>query len=190
MHTVDHLAEDKLSAGETEDEGADHERSRDVPGLRPNIRTSRACCHCPRRFRVLRMAAPLRRMGRKTVQTMLGDLKLDPVDVDSCAVGVQSKTGEPILKPWRIAVSSPLMRKALDDLRCQGGHTHVPCSGDEKARFAFYPEHLCNAIHDGLGAHKFASGDKCVGGGCAANLEGGCVATLEGKIVDPVVERA
>ena len=56
-----------------------------------------------------------------TVQAMLEELKLEPVDVDGCAVGVQSKTGEPILKPWRIAVSSPLMRQALDGLRYQGG---------------------------------------------------------------------
>ena len=101
----------------------------------------------------------------ETVKAMLEDLKLDPVDVDGCAVGVQSKTGEPILKPWRIAVSSPLMRKALDGLRCQGGHTHVPCSGDETARSAFYPEHLCRAIHDGLDAHESASADKCVSEG-------------------------
>ena len=80
---------------------------------------------------------------------MLEELKLDPVDFDGCAVGVQSKAGEPILKPWRIAVSSPLMRQALDGLRCQGGHMHIPCSGNETARSAFYPAHLCNAIHDG-----------------------------------------
>ena len=108
----------------------------------------------------------------ETVKAMLEDLKLDPVDVDGCAVGVQSKTGEPILKPWRIAVSSPLMRKALDGLRCQGGHTHVPCSGDETARSAFYLEHLCNAIHDGLDARESASADKCVGGGCVATPKG------------------
>ena len=40
-------------------------KDRDDPGLRPYLRTSRACCHRPRRFRVLRMAAPLRRIERK-----------------------------------------------------------------------------------------------------------------------------
>ena len=72
----------------------------------------------------------------ETVKAMLEDLKLDPVDVDCCAVGVQSKTGGPILKPWRIAVSSALMREALDSLRCQERNTHVPFSGDETARSA------------------------------------------------------
>ena len=115
----------------------------------------------------------------ETVQAMLEDLKLDPVGVDGCAVGVQSKTGEPILKPQRIAVSSPLMRQALGGLRCQGGHAHVPCSGNDTARSAFYPEHLCSAIHDGLDAHESASADKCV--------SGECVATLKGNIVDPDV---
>merc|ERR1711966_275942 len=98
--------------------------------------------------------------------------KLDLVDIDGCAVGVQSKTGEPILKPWRIAVSSPLTRKALDGLRCQGGHTHVPCSGDETARSAFYPEHLCPATLEGNIVDP--------------SLEGSAVAS-EGNIVDPDV---
>ena len=59
----------------------------------------------------------------ETVKLMLEDLKLDPVDVDGCAIGVQSKTGEPILKPWQTAVNYPLVRKAQDGLRCQGTHT-------------------------------------------------------------------
>ena len=101
----------------------------------------------------------------EVVKTMLGELKLEAVEVDGCAVGVRSKTGEPILKPWRIAVSSPLMRQALDGLRCQGGHRHTPCSGNETARSAFYPAHLCNAIHDGLDAHESASAGKCVSDG-------------------------
>ena len=88
--------------------------------------------------------------------TMLRVLKLEPVEIDGCAVGVTSKSGEPILKPWRIAVSSQQMMQALDGLRCQGGHEHVPCAGSETARSAFYPEQLCNAIHDGLDAHEEA----------------------------------
>ena len=60
------------------------------------------------------------------------------------------------MKHWRIAINSQHMKQALDGLRCQGGHVHVPCAGDETARSAFYPEQLCNAIHDGLDAHKSA----------------------------------
>ena len=55
------------------------------------------------------------------VQTMLTDLSLIPVDVDGCRVGVTTKSGEPILKPWRIAVSSPHLEHALQGLRCEGG---------------------------------------------------------------------
>ena len=47
------------------------------------------------------------------------------------------------------------MKQALDGLRCQGSHEHVPCAGSETARSA-YPEQLCNAIHDGLDAHESA----------------------------------
>ena len=87
---------------------------------------------------------------------MLTDLKLIPVDVDGSRVGVKTKSGEPILKPWRIAVSSPHLEHALQGLRCEGGHTHAPCAGAETARSAYYPEQLCNAIHDGLDAHELA----------------------------------
>ena len=90
------------------------------------------------------------------VTAMLKELKLEPVEIDGCAVGVRSRSGDPILKPWRIAVSSPQMMQALDGLRCPGGHAHVPCAGRETARSAFYPEQLCNAIHDGLDAHESA----------------------------------
>ena len=72
-----------------------------------------------------------------SMQAMLEELKFEQDDVDGCAAGVQSKTGEPILKPWRIAVNSDLMRQALDSLTCQGGHKHTPCSGNETGRSAF-----------------------------------------------------
>ena len=62
---------------------------------------------------------------------------------------------------------------------------------DETARSAFYPEHLCRAIHDGLDAHEFASAGDYVGKGCAAILEGNIVhpsrRELMGNIVDSVV---
>ena len=108
----------------------------------------------------------------EVVKTMLEELKLKPVEVDGCAVCVRAKSGEPILKPWRIAVSSRLTRQALDGLRCQGGHKHIPCPGNETARSAFYPAQLCNAIHDGLDAHESASAGKCVGDGCVATCPG------------------
>ena len=92
----------------------------------------------------------------EVVTTMLKELKLEPIEIDGCAVGVRSTSREPILKPWRVAVSSQHMKQALDGLRCQGGHGHVPCAGSETARSAFYPEQLCNAIHDGLDAHGSA----------------------------------
>ena len=74
---------------------------------------------------------------------MSKDLSLVPVDVDGCSVGVKSKKGEPILKPWRFAVSSVHMRRALAGLRCEGGHSHVPCAGGETSRTAYYPEQRC-----------------------------------------------
>ena len=48
------------------------------------------------------------------------------------------------------------MKQALDGLRCLGRHERDPGAGSETARSAFYPEQLCNAIHDGLHAHGSA----------------------------------
>ena len=70
----------------------------------------------------------------KTVQAMLEDLKLDPDDFDGCAIGVQSATGEPILKTWRIAFS--LDAESSRPLEMSGG-THprpVPRGRDGSVR--------------------------------------------------------
>ena len=93
--------------------------------------------------------------GWKTqaVMDMIETLGLTQVDVDGCSVGVKSKKGEPILKPWRFAVSSVHLQHALSGLRCDKTHDHVPCAGNETSRTAFYPEELCKAIHKGLDAH-------------------------------------
>ena len=37
---------------------------------------------------------------------MMNELNLEPIEIDGCAAGVQSKSGDPILKPWKIAGSS------------------------------------------------------------------------------------
>ena len=95
--------------------------------------------------------------GWKTpeVANMIKELQLTAVDVDGCSVGVERKAdGEPILKPWRFMVSSPHLAAQLQDFRCHGGHRHVPCSGADTARSAFYPEQLCEAVHKGLDEHE------------------------------------
>ena len=85
---------------------------------------------------------------------MIGKLDLAFVDIDGCAVGVVRQADQaPIYKPWRFAVSSPLLAEELTGYRCQGGHRHASCSGADTARTAFYPAELCEAIHRGLDAH-------------------------------------
>ena len=80
----------------------------------------------------------------------------------------------------------------------RGGHTDVPCPGDKTARSAYYPEHLCRAIHDKLDAHESVSADDCVGEACEAILEEnifdpngrksmGIIVDPQGNIVDPRV---
>ena len=95
--------------------------------------------------------------GWKTpeVTNMIKELQLTAVDVDGCSVGVVRKAdGEPMLKPWRFMVSSPHLAAQLQDFRCHGGHRHVPCSGVDTARSAFYPEQLCEEVHKGLDEHE------------------------------------
>jgi len=90
-----------------------------------------------------------------TVEAMVHTLGLVPVDIDGCAVGVRDSKGTPILKPWRFMVSSQSMASALEGLRCRKDHEHRRCSGGKlTASTAFYPEQLCEAIHEGLDRHE------------------------------------
>ena len=88
---------------------------------------------------------------------MIREFKLELIEIDGCAVGVRSKPSDPILKLWSIAVSSQHMKQTLDGLVCVvGGPEHVLCAGSEAVRSAFYPEQLCNAIHNDLDVHESA----------------------------------
>ena len=42
----------------------------------------------------------------EVAMSMMSQLNLEPIEIDGCAVGVRSKSGDPSLKPWRIAVNS------------------------------------------------------------------------------------
>ena len=90
------------------------------------------------------------------VQQMVNELKMILIDVDGCAVGLTNADGQPILKPWRIAVTSELLANSLGGLRCDKTHEHASCAGRETARTAFYPVDLCRAIHRGLDHHEAA----------------------------------
>ena len=88
------------------------------------------------------------------IKDMIRELRLQPVPVDGCAVGLKDKSNKPLYKPWTIAVSSPFLAEQLKDLRCDKTHEHGKTAGPETAKTAFYPRTLCEAIHRGLDAHE------------------------------------
>ncbi len=90
------------------------------------------------------------------VQLMIKVLKLTPVNIDGCAVGVSAEDGSPIMKPWRILVSSEHVGKALEGHLCDRSHAHARCEGSRTAGTAIYPRRLCELIHSGLDAHERA----------------------------------
>ena len=90
-----------------------------------------------------------------TVKKMVASLKLQPIAVDGCSVGLSDPEGVPIFKPWRVMVSSPHMASALEGLRCSRDHEHRQCKGGTlTSSTAYYPEKLCEAIHEGLDRHE------------------------------------
>ena len=71
---------------------------------------------------------------------MISELKLIPVSVDGCAVGVVDEDGTPIFKPWRIMVSDVHLAAAIGGFKCSGDHLHRRCAGGQRvARTAYYP---------------------------------------------------
>ena len=91
------------------------------------------------------------------VRSMISELKLIPVSVDGCAVGVVDEDGTPIFKPWRIMVSDVHLAAAIGGFKCSGDHLHRRCAGGQTvARTVYYPLALCEALHKGLDAHEAA----------------------------------
>ena len=87
---------------------------------------------------------------------MIKILKLSPIDIDGCSVGVCAEDGTPIMKPWRILVSSEHVGNALSGHLCDRAHAHARCEGARTSRTAIYPRRLCELIHKGLDAHERA----------------------------------
>ena len=92
---------------------------------------------------------------------MIKILKLSPVNIGGCAVGVRAEDGTPIMKPWRILVSSEHVGKALEGHLCDRSHAHARCEGSRTSRTAIYPKRLCELIHEGLDARACCRPWRC-----------------------------
>ena len=66
------------------------------------------------------------RWKTKTVQQLINWLGFY-VEIDGCAVGVTSRNGEKMKKPFAFTTNSPILAKELEKHRCTRDHHHVPC---------------------------------------------------------------
>ena len=89
---------------------------------------------------------------------MVKILKLTPVNIDGCAIGVSAEDGTPIIKPWRILVSSEHVGKALEGHLCDRSHAHARCEGPRTIGTAIYPKKLCQLFHAGFDAQERTAG--------------------------------
>ena len=60
--------------------------------------------------------------------------------IGGCAVGVHAEDGTPIMKPWRILVSSGHVGKALERHLCDRFHARARCEISRTATIAMFPE--------------------------------------------------
>ena len=78
----------------------------------------------------------------KPVFTCLGMFNLIPIRFNGCAIGLQTKKGEPIKKPWCLMTTVPQMVDAFHDKRCQcpKGTDHPELFGAEAADSSHYTD--------------------------------------------------
>ena len=72
------------------------------------------------------------------------------VDFDGCAVGLRSKKGVPIKKPWRVRTTSQRVVDVFKDKKCSCEQPHEKCEGSETAQSAMYPPEMAFLITQAL----------------------------------------
>ena len=80
------------------------------------------------------------------IEGMIRKLGLRSVDIDGCSVGVVSRAGEKMVKPWKIATTSDIILKDFEKLVCSRDHDHVPCEGGEAKQSGFYTPKFARII--------------------------------------------
>ena len=88
------------------------------------------------------------------LQMIEQELGMKRVTIHGCMLGVLSKKGVPIKKPWMISSNSPSLIQHLEQFVCDNRHNHEKCEGSETKRSGFYPEKMSIEILQGLNPDK------------------------------------
>jgi hypothetical protein len=78
---------------------------------------------------------------------------LRTVRFDGCALGIKSRDGNPILKPWKVATNMLSLVKTLEKFRCDGSHEHVTCRGVDAKLSENYSPKMVAVVHDAFALH-------------------------------------
>ena len=82
------------------------------------------------------------------IKRMVKIYGLKRVAFHGCQVGVTSRRGRPIKKPWDIQTTMLPLVEAFRERRCtHKPHEHDQARGGETSRTAFYPDPMCDLIH-------------------------------------------
>ena len=81
-----------------------------------------------------------------TVSSMIQELQLQEARFDGCQLGLVSKDGVPILKPWKVFSNSTKLTQELCRYRRRREHRHQEAEGQHTERTGFYPAKMCRTI--------------------------------------------
>ena len=107
---------------------------------------------------------------RKEVIELIRKFELYDVQFDGCALGLKSRDGSPVKKPWRIVTDMPSVADALRPCKCT--HTakeHASCNAAEAKRSANYTMTLAKKFHRAFLKHIILKNYSCVPSVAGAN---------------------
>ena len=90
--------------------------------------------------------------GERRVKRMVRELELDFANFNGCMLGLCSKQGTLMKKPWSLASDIPKLISNFSAFKCDRSHEHAKIAGGETSRSAFYPDMFTDLAHDSVKA--------------------------------------
>jgi hypothetical protein len=82
-----------------------------------------------------------------TVEQMIQDLQLTKESFNGCQLGLRTRKGKAICKPWTFATNVPCVVEMLKDFKRTRDHEHAVCAGDELKRTESYTPEMRDLLH-------------------------------------------